>query len=263
MKRISGLARIRYTGKPRVLLQECTPMDKGVLLRFNLPLDKAAATDPDNYNVERWNYKRTFNYGSPHLKYDGTPGQEWMRAEQRLPFSKDGTSVFIGIPDMKTTVMQMRVGWGLKGAEGLPAQNNAYFTPHELVKFEPEKEGFESFDRRSDAAKVVAAAQVKPTLEEGKRLYEMMGCVACHSIDGTLYGKVGPSWKGLYGSERVLAKGGDKAMADEIYLKESIENPPAKVVKGFEKLDAGMPVYAGVLNDSQIDSLILFIKSLK
>ena len=34
-------------------------------------------------------------------------------------------------------------------------------------------------------------------------------------------------------------------------------------MKGFEKLDAGMPVYAGVLNESQIDSLILFIKSLK
>jgi len=90
-----------------------------------------------------------------------------------------------------------------------------------------------------------------------------MGCMACHSIDGTVYGKVGPSWKGLYGSERVLAKGGDRATADEAYIKESIQNPAAKVVKGYEKLDAGMPIYAGVLNDSQIESLVLFIKSLK
>jgi cytochrome c2 len=157
----------------------------------------------------------------------------------------------------------MRVGYGLKGAEGLPAQNNAYFTPHELTRFEPEKEGFESLTVDLTPRKMVAAVQVKPTLEEGKRLYEMMGCIACHSVDGTVYGKVGPSWKGLYGTERVLAKGGDKAMADEIYLKESIQNPSAKVVKGYEKLDAGMPIYAGVLNDSQIDSLILFIKSLK
>jgi mono/diheme cytochrome c family protein len=35
------------------------------------------------------------------------------------------------------------------------------------------------------------------------------------------------------------------------------------VVKGFEKFDTGMPIYAGILNDSQIESLILYIKSLK
>ena len=89
VKRISGLARIRYTGKPRVLLQEATPMDKGVLLRFNLPLDAKLATDPANFSIERWNYKRTFNYGSPHLKQDGTPGQEWMPASSAY-LSKDG-----------------------------------------------------------------------------------------------------------------------------------------------------------------------------
>lgn len=262
VKTISGLARVRYTDKPRILLTECTPCDKGVLLRFNEPLDKALAINPDSYNVERWSYKRTFNYGSPHLKADGTPGTEWM-APSSAYLSKDGKSVFIGLPDMKTTYSQMRVGYGLKGEGGLPAQNNAYFTPYELTKFEPEKEGFDKFEIDLTPHKVIAAAQAKPTLEEGKRLYEMMGCMACHSIDGTTYAKVGPSWKGLFGSERVLSKGGEKATADETYLKESIQNPPAKVVKGYEKLDSGMPIYAGVLNDSQIDSLILFIKSLK
>ena len=34
-------------------------------------------------------------------------------------------------------------------------------------------------------------------------------------------------------------------------------------MKGFEKFDNGMPIYAGILNESQIQSLILFIKSLK
>ena len=262
VKTISGLARVRYTNKPRILLTECTPCDKGVLLRFNEPLDKTLATNPDSYNIERWSYKRTFNYGSPHLKADGTPGTEWM-APSSAYLSKDGKSVFIGLPEMKTTYMQMRVGYGLKGAGGLPAQNNAYFTPYELVKFEPEKEGFDKVEVDLTPRKLVAVAQAKPTVEEGKRLYEMMGCMACHSIDGTTYAKVGPSWKALYGSERVLAKSGLQVTADESYLKESIVNPSAKVVKGFERLDSGMPIYAGVLNDSQIDSLILFIKTLK
>lgn len=50
---------------------------------------------------------------------------------------------------------------------------------------------------------------------------------------------------------------------DDAYLRESILTPAAKVVKGFEKVEAGMPPYAGVLTDAQIDSVILFIKSLK
>jgi hypothetical protein len=75
---------------------------------------------------------------------------------------------------------------------------------------------------------------------------------------------VGPRWKGLYGSTREIAKGmKGKVKADSTYLRESIVNPGAKVVKGFEKFDTGMPIYAGILNDSQIDSLILFIGTLK
>jgi cytochrome c2 len=110
----------------------------------------------------------------------------------------------------------------------------------------------------------LATTQTKPTAVEGERLYQMFGCMACHSTDGTLVGKVGPSWKGLFGSERDIAKGQKgKFKADEAYLRESITNPSAKVVKGFEKFDAGMPIYAGILNDSQIESLILYIKSLK
>lgn len=259
-KRISGLARIHYTGGRRVLLTGLVPMDKGVLLSFNEALDPKSATDPASYSVERWNYKRTFDYGSPHLKLDGSPGQEWMVPSSAY-LSKDGKSVFVGIPDMKP-VMQMRTGWGLKGREGLEAHNNAYYTPYELTKFEPEKEGFDplTVDLTPRKAAVVEAA--KPTVEEGFKLYQMIGCMACHSTDGSVVGKVGPSWKGLFGSDRML-KDGKKALADEAYLRESILNPSAKVVKGFEKFDAGMPIYAGILNDSQIESLVLYIKTLK
>jgi hypothetical protein len=35
------------------------------------------------------------------------------------------------------------------------------------------------------------------------------------------------------------------------------------VVKGFEKFDAGMPIYEGILNEVQVESLVLFIESLK
>jgi cytochrome c2 len=264
VKKISGLARVRYTDKPRVLIKEVTPTDKGLLLRFNAKLDAKLATDPDSFNAERWNYKRTFDYGSPHLKLDGSSGQEWMTASSAY-LSKDGMSVLVGFPDMKAGMHQMRIGWGLKSADGLKAENTAYFSPWELMTFDAKKEGFdENLKVDLTPRKAATVATVKATAEEGERLYQMFGCMACHSTDGTLVGKVGPSWKGLFGSEREIAKGEKgKFKADEAYLRESITNPSAKVVKGFEKFDTGMPIYNGILNESQIESLILYIKSLK
>ncbi|QIF04889.1 DUF6797 domain-containing protein [Roseimicrobium sp. ORNL1] len=260
-KKLSGISRIRYTGAPRVLLKECTPMDKGVLLHFTEALDPKLASDPASFSAERWNYKRTAEYGSPHLKLDGTTGQEWMAASSAY-LSKDGKSVFIGIPDMKAGVNQMRIGWGLQSKDGHKAENTAYFTPYELATFDPVKEGFDDIKVDLTPRKVEVAAMAKPTVEEGLRLSNMVGCMACHSIDGTTVGKVGPSWKGIYGTKRELAKKGT-AVADEAYIRESILNPSAKVVKGFEKFDTGMPIYAGILNESQVESLILYIKSLK
>ncbi|MES2598114.1 MAG: DUF6797 domain-containing protein [Verrucomicrobiota bacterium] len=260
--KLSGLTRVRWTGKERVLLKDLTPTDKGILMRFNAKLDPKLATDPASYSAERWNYQRTAEYGSPHLKLDGSAGQEFMTASSAY-LSEDGMSVLVGFPAMKV-VNQMRLGWGLKSVDGSKAENTAYFTPWELTTFDSVKAGFGKIEVDLTPRIVATAAAVKPTAEEGARLYQMFGCMACHSIDGSLVGKVGPSWKGLYGSEREIAKGTTgKFKADAVYLRESIINPSAKVVKGFEKFDTGMPIYNGILNDSQIDSLILYIETLK
>ena len=261
-KKLSGLVRLRYTDKPRVLLKEVTPMDQGLLLRFNARMNEKLATNPASFSAERWNYKRTFDYGSPHLKLDGSTGQEWVTASSAY-LSQDGMSIFVGIPDMKAGVHQMRIGWGLESADGLKAANTAYFSPWELAKFDPKKEGFGDITVDLTPRKTESVAMTEPTVEEGAKLYQMIGCMACHSIDGSTVGKVGPSWKGIYGTERILGKGGKTAMADEAYLRESITNPSAKVVKGFEKFDTGMPIYAGILNGSQIESLVMYIKTLK
>ena len=50
--------------------------------------------------------------------------------------------------------------------------------------------------------------------------------------------------------------------ADDAYLRESVLNPSAKIADGAVNGEAGMPVYAGVLSDDQVDSLLLFIKAL-
>lgn len=94
--------------------------------------------------------------------------------------------------------------------------------------------------------------------ERGQKYYKDKGCVACHSTDGTPM--VGPSWKGIFGSEHTLADG-SKVKVDENYLRESILQPNAKTVKGFA---AGvMPTFQGQLDENQVNSLIEFIKGLK
>src|SRR5438477_7969447 len=108
----------------------------------------------------------------------------------------------------------------------------------------------------------VGAAPTPSTPEEGQRISQLMGCVACHSVDGSTLGKVGPTWKRLFGHEVMFADG-SKMIANEAYLRESIKAPTAKVLRGFDKSDAGMPSYEGVISDAQIEALILYIKSLR
>ena len=100
-----------------------------------------------SYTVTSWHYKRTYNYGSPQLKADGTPGSDVLVPSSAY-LSKDGRSVFIGIPGMKP-VMQMRVGWTLATAGGTVFQDSASFTPYELDDVQSGGGRLRRDDRRS------------------------------------------------------------------------------------------------------------------
>lgn len=91
----------------------------------------------------------------------------------------------------------------------------------------------------------------------GQQLHAEAGCIACHSVDGNRL--VGPTWKGLFGSERQFEKA-DSVKADENYLRESILQPLNKVVKSYPP---SMPSYQGQLSDAKIDALIEYMKTLK
>lgn len=93
-------------------------------------------------------------------------------------------------------------------------------------------------------------------LDYGQRLYESKGCRTCHSVDGSKL--VGPTFRGLFGTTEKLADG-TEVLVDENYVRESMMNPNAKVVQGY---DAVMPTYKGKLRDEQINAIIDYIKSL-
>jgi cytochrome c oxidase subunit 2 len=88
---------------------------------------------------------------------------------------------------------------------------------------------------------------------QGQRLAGSLGCLACHSVDGSK--GIGPSWQGLY-NEPVTLADGTSIKADEGYIKDSILNPGAKIVKGYA---AVMPAFTP--SDQDLNALIAFIKS--
>lgn len=261
---LAGLCRVRYTGAPSSLPREIVPMDKGVMLRFDVAVDARKAADPASYSLGTWSYKRAHTYGSAQYKADGTTGIDWLTPSSAY-VSQDGKAVFIGVPGMKP-VMQLRIGWSLTSKDGLEMAQNAYTTPYELAPFDAKKEGFGDIavDLTPRAAAAQAAGPV--SAEEGMRLSQMLGCVACHSVKDQDLFKIGPKWNKLLGAKRDYIdekKKKGSVIVDDAYLRESILQPMAKRHVDFAKSEYAMPSYAGVLTDSQLESLILYIKSLK
>lgn len=95
-----------------------------------------------------------------------------------------------------------------------------------------------------------------PPAQRGKTLFASSGCVGCHSVDGSKL--VGPSLKGLFGRTEDLADG-TSVKAEENYLRESILNPSAKIVKGYQPI---MSTFQGRLKDKDIDAIIEYLKTL-
>lgn len=92
----------------------------------------------------------------------------------------------------------------------------------------------------------------------GRQYAEQYGCLACHSTDGSTL--VGPTWQGVFGHE-VTLEDGSTVVADEAYLRESILNPGAKIVSGFQNIMP--PNIAADMSDAQLADIIEYIKSLR
>ena len=100
------------------------------------------------------------------------------------------------------------------------------------------------------------ASQQSPAAT-GQQLFLSLGCVSCHGANGE--GGRGPTLVGLFAS-RVFLTNSQTLTADEAYIRESIENPSAKVVNGFSPI---MPTFQGQVTPEQLIQIMSFIKSLQ
>ena len=91
--------------------------------------------------------------------------------------------------------------------------------------------------------------------ELGASLFQRFGCAACHQAVGT---SQGPSLAGLFG-KTVKLQEGNTVTADENYIRESILDPRAKTVAGYQPI---MPTFKGLVSEEAILQIIAYIKSL-
>ena len=89
----------------------------------------------------------------------------------------------------------------------------------------------------------------------GEELFQVKACNTCHRSDSAT---LAPILHGAFGEPVELADGRVQVV-DENYIRESIMNPAAKLVKGYKPL---MPTYQGQITEDEVIQLIGYIKSL-
>lgn len=258
---VSSLIRLRYTGNKSLLPQGFSVRERGILLEFWTELDPEAATNIANYQVRRWNYQRSEQYGSGHFKLDGSPGEEFLPVFS-VHLSQDGKSVFVVVPDMQE-VMQMELSYDLQTTDGMNINDEFWFTVNDIEEADFLADQFPDMNIDEILTHQTAQANTQQseqpvTVERGKMLFERTGCLACHAVDETRAGSVGPSLDGIFGTTRSL-QDGESTVVDEEYIRQSILNPAEKVTEGYE---AEMPSFTGILSDREIEAIVMYINSL-
>jgi cytochrome c oxidase subunit II len=90
---------------------------------------------------------------------------------------------------------------------------------------------------------------------QGEKLFHQYACANCHHFDDA--GRC-PNLRNLYGRP-VELNTGDTVTADDSYIRESILDPRAKVVNGYQAI---MPTFQGQLSEEQVVDLISFIRAI-
>ena len=93
----------------------------------------------------------------------------------------------------------------------------------------------------------------------GLTIMRANACITCHSLDGSKV--IGPTFKGLYGSKKVVItdQGESEIDAFDDYIKKSILEPNAEIVKGYNK--GLMQSYKDVLKGEDLDKIIDYFRT--
>lgn len=121
------LERVRFTGKPVEFPTSFRVLANGVAISFGASLDRSPAEDPSNYQIQRWNYKYSSNYGSSQFKVSNPTLEGVDDVEIRSATLLDDRTVFLETAEQEP-VMQLSVRYVLRTADGEPVRDVYYHT---------------------------------------------------------------------------------------------------------------------------------------
>jgi cytochrome c oxidase subunit 2 len=109
---------------------------------------------------------------------------------------------------------------------------------------------------RDYEAWLAQGAPADERLASGEELFSKYVCDTCHYPDSSARA---PILHGIFGTEEEMGDG-SHVLVDENYLRESILNPTARIVAGYQAL---MPTYQGQVGEEELIQLIAYIKGLE
>src|ERR1044071_6557315 len=80
---------------------------------------------------------------------------------------------------------------------------------------------------------------------QGQKLFQQRGCASCHQVEAGGQQGRGPTLCGLWDRKQPI-QGDGEVTVEESYIRESILNPQAKTVVGFQQI---MPTFQGQLSE--------------
>lgn len=170
-------------------------------------------------------------------------GQDQIVIELSFPKSDQSDRYYRTNPE---TVQSVEVGERLRVSESGVIEIPKSETLAQIgLKLKPSKEKF---------------VRKEPTTN-GRLLYALH-CMSCHTLDGKK--KIGPSFADLWTKKRSVNRDQrtETITANESYIRESILQPQAAIVQGYEKANKMVDIRK-TLNEKQIDALVKFLIDLK
>lgn len=151
------------------------------------------------------------------------------------------------------------VGTVLAGAEGMSRLELLSLASVATLVFATAGTAAVIVDDGSDGRQAPAVAKPVSLAQEGHALVEDLACLRCHTTSGGR--SIGPTWRGLLGSDRDL-KGKGTIVADHEYIVRSIVDPDAEIASGFPKgLMSGM-FAKGSISEVDAETIAAYIESL-
>jgi hypothetical protein len=124
--------RVRFTGGTLRSLTDWKVTAAGLDLTFSCPLEAKSAADPDNYAVQRWDYRWSKEYGSAEYKVSDpkAKGRDEVTVESAT-LSPDGRTVRLKLADHRPA-MQALLRIKVRSADGAEIKQEAYTTIHRV-----------------------------------------------------------------------------------------------------------------------------------